>query len=123
MDTANPLRPDTHAHEKKDCTVRALSLAANIPYERAHEILKELGRKEGHGIRFKDVAQEAFKMAGVKVKLVKRSGTANTVIKTYPTSTLYCLKRGHAFVIKDGKILDTTKPGVHIKRAYLIETN
>lgn len=42
--TEFPGRPED---EHNDCVVRALSIAAEVPYEQVHEILTRLGRKKG----------------------------------------------------------------------------
>src|SRR5262245_13596547 len=42
-----------YGHESHDCTVRALALLRDIPYQDAHRVLKNLGRRKGHGIQFR----------------------------------------------------------------------
>src|SRR5579859_492925 len=44
--------------ERRDCTVRALSVAKGIPYSEAHETLRKLGRKNNCGTNWAKVAAQ-----------------------------------------------------------------
>lgn len=47
---SNTLKPEGFEHEHNDCSVRTLSLVAEIPYLAVHSAFKEAGRKDGHGV-------------------------------------------------------------------------
>lgn len=138
METTNLIRPKEFENESRDCTVRAFSLASNIPYAEVHAGFKKLGRTEKHGIHIgkktkvngkvykirkknridtKDLEKEF----GVKMTQVARSGTPRRLIKKHSTGRFYCLKRGHAFAIIDGLICDGTSYDCQIKYAWKIE--
>lgn len=64
-------RPEGFENEKRDCTVRTLSLVSNIPYEKVHFAFMKVGRKDGHGIRGKNVIQKVCKILNIKAKPIK----------------------------------------------------
>lgn len=114
-------RPQGYEHEKNDCTVHALSLALNIPYEAAHSALKKYGRRDKHGIGLRTRFSHICKDLGVDASHIRRSGTVAKLCKDYPQGRIFAIKRGHAFAIIDGVAHDLTKLGSHVKSAWLLE--
>src|ERR1700722_4448590 len=45
------VRDDAHATEHNDCTVRALKVAAGVPYADAHALAARLGRRPRKGMK------------------------------------------------------------------------
>ena len=113
-------RPQGFEKETRDCTIRALSLVANLPYMRVHSAFKEMGRKDGHGIIVNKVLQRVFKMLKLEAKQIKRSGSVNKLIRDNPKGNIFCLKRAHAFALIDGVTHDLDEPNSHIKGAWII---
>ena len=107
--------------QRADCTVVALAVASDIPYSKALEIMKKFGRRDSRGSRnTKKKVTQIFKEIGLKATQVKRSGTLDKFLREFPKGVYYCLKRGHAFVVIDGKVENQTK-GCLIKGAWKIQ--
>lgn len=113
-------RPEGYEKEKKDCTVVALSLASNIPYDKVHTAFKQLGRKDGQSVRSSSIMKHIFILLNIKAKKVMRSGSVNKLIKKHPKGNLYCIKRKHAFTIIDGVTHNLDRPNSHVMGAWLI---
>ncbi|HET9280350.1 MAG TPA: hypothetical protein VFR24_00110 [Candidatus Angelobacter sp.] len=119
-------------NEKRDCTVRALSLAASIPYEQAHDTMAMLGRKPGKGFVFEEFVNymrtSNASINGLSLRRVYSSGV------WYPTfgELVNACKRGeisgrwiirvsgHVFAVVDNKIMDSFAdvPRRRIKAIY-----
>jgi len=114
------------SHEKRDCTVRAISCAFNIPYEKAHAFMKKNGRADKHGVIFRSViGYKPRVIFGKRISLHKNTkGTVGKFIKNHPTGTYIIAIRHHVFAVKDGVIFDLLKPNPnwHIKDYYYIST-
>lgn len=112
--------PETE-RQRADCTVVALAIAADIPYSKALEIMKKFGRKDNRGSKkTKNKVTKIFNVIGLKATQVKRRGRLDTFLKEFPKGVFYCLKRGHAFVVIDGKVQNQSI-GCIIKGAWKIE--
>jgi len=101
-------------HEKRDCTVRALSAAAGLPYIEAHGIMRSYGRKDRYGVYMSEVLG-AMKAAPINGFIITPIGDTGITLKRYIES--YCqagrfllLIRGHALAVLDGVIHDLGKP-------------
>ena len=111
-------------NETKDCTVRALANATEMPYEKAHALLKKHGRKDRKGAYFptmKAAYEEAgFALYGVygttcaaryTARITKREAeTGTTLAKLLPKLGMgeYIVNTtGHAVAVVNGKIIDT----------------
>ena len=109
--------------QRADCTVVALAIASDIPYSKALEVMKKFGRKDnGCSYKTKKKVTRIFKEVGLKATQVKRSGTLDKFLRQFPKGVYYCLKRGHAFVVIDGKAENQTE-GCLIKGAWKIEND
>lgn len=100
-------------NETADCTVRALSIAADISYDEAHQICEDLGRPHRRGFRMP--VEQCFKLAGcvaTKVDHTYRSSygthqmTVATVAKRFPRGSYIARIRGHVLAIVDGQVQD-----------------
>lgn len=69
------------AKEKNDCAVVTLAVAAGISYEDSHRIFKQLGRKNGQGVKHYTIVN-AFSVAGKRLARVHISD----IIEKYPKS-------------------------------------
>jgi hypothetical protein len=100
----------SHPDEKNDCTVRAFAAFARerVTYAQAHEIFTKAGRKPRHGCR---VAEKVMTEQGYPLTWLCQNMSLNRFIKENPTGRFYMLVRGHAFVLENGKILDTFVTG------------
>lgn len=116
--------------EYNDCTVLALAASLEISYDDANQLAKkELKRQPKKGVPIKNLIQyfdnvESIKIGDISPKYVERMDVRNaylykktgkvnyckmnisTFVKKYPKGTYYMVVANHAFVIKDGEVLD-----------------
>ena len=101
-------------NERRDCTVKALAITTGIKYERAHKVMKLMGRKDGRGLKSPDLNTQIRKMQ-MAVKLCDRIvGTAqfperltmNTVGERYPTGVWLVFTCNHVAALVNGHIED-----------------
>lgn len=113
--------------ELNDCSVKAVALAAGIPYSEAHARMKAEGRKPRRGVHSWSAGQALLKM-GFLLKHIR----PGYFIERYPGShksllhvtthhpdrfnevwsdgrTYLIRTRGHVLVVKDGKNYDWTR--------------
>jgi hypothetical protein len=112
--------------DKNDCTIRALAVSAGIPYEYAHKIGREAGRKTGKGFLPRILLQHAKREYGITYKKKRyKSVTIQRFIKENPTGRYYVGTNVHAFAIINGTIYDTglNRPLQRLEEAYLISNN
>ena len=109
--------------DRNDCTVRALSNASGMEYAKAHALLADVGRVNGHGLRitaYHSVYLKAgFSAAfyGPKGRALRaRLGMVGTDAKgmtigkfceKHPTGRHIIIIPGHALAVVNGQILDT----------------
>jgi len=111
-------------NETKDCSVRALSNATEMPYEKAHALLKKHGRKDCRGVFFKTL-KGAYEEAGFTLYGVygstraaryaahisdQKTAEGVTLGKLLPTLGFgeYIVNvTGHAVAVVNGKLIDT----------------
>jgi hypothetical protein len=115
-------RPQGFEHENSDCSIRAVSLVLNIPYEKVHEAFKKAGRKDHRGIYIKNIMYKVYNLLNVEAKLIKRSGTAYKLSLEHPTGKILCSKRGHMFAIIDGVLHNETKSSSIIRGAWILKS-
>lgn len=118
-----------YTNECKDCTVRALANAADIPYLEAHQIMKDHGRlhqngtlphqwgpaytKNGfvvnaiHGItKLAKFTENKFVQLGISFQ--KESGTSlKKFLYENPTGSFILVNKNHAFAVVDGELIDS----------------
>ena len=136
--------------EKKDCFVRALAAGFEINYNDAHAIAKDRFNREdkkgtkGHeiisgmkkiqeeGIVLGDVIAKVKVLKGLEIKnryklygeLIDRKKTVKSFIKDHPKGNYIVTVSKHAFVVKDGKLIDNVgeefRPTRKVDGAYEI---
>lgn len=104
-------------HERADCTVRALAISTDSPYYDAYRVLSQAGRKSNQGFYIeKFLKSSKFILGHQFTKLnFRKAITLQKFLKTHPKGTFYVRKRGHVFVVKNGTVFDTLKPGPYTK--------
>jgi hypothetical protein len=113
--------------EYNDCTVRALSIAAGMPYDEAHSLLAQAGRRPGHRFDFRGYMAGRTEFNGRTVTRVVmpayRYPTLAQFIKDFPKGTFILRKTGHVFAVKDGVAYDSAAVGarVRIKNVWYFE--
>jgi hypothetical protein len=128
----------TVPRETNDCTVRALTAAANIPYEQAHALMAKHGRKFGKG-SYHETQAKAYTEAGGELRAIfgttkgakyrahtakdvphQEGITLGTLIAEIPNGRFVCIMRGHAFAIVDKQLADggSLPSGSRIQAVY-----
>lgn len=111
--------------EKRDCTIRALAVSAGIPYQYAHKIGREAGRKNKKGFHPEKLLKYAKKEYGITYKKKRyKSVTIQRFIKENPSGNYYVATNNHAFAIINGTIYDTglNRPMQRLEEVYLISS-
>ena len=136
--------------EKNDCFVRALAAGFDINYNEAHTIAKERfkrpdkrGTQNSHiieqmafiekdGIEINGVRAGVRVLSGLDIKnryklkgeIIDRKKTVKSFIKDHPKGTYIVTVSKHAFVVKDGKLIDNRgeefRPTRKVDGAYKI---
>lgn len=94
--------------QKNDCTVRALAIARNLPYDEAYDVLKDAGRKSSRGfdfVKWIETQPWATKIAFPAVKGQRRMTPAQ-FCRDFPKGTFILRVTKHVFTVKDGVIYD-----------------
>jgi hypothetical protein len=121
------MRGEMFSHETNDCTVVALSELLSIEYLKAHDILRYLGRKDREGFNSAILLEFLREHHEVKVVTPPQSvWLLRCKAHTYPGKYLvrcqdFKTGKGHAFVILDGKITDTSAS--HLRITGMWEVN
>jgi len=130
-----------HAKLKGDrlnCAVLALSSAFDLPYDKADEhATRAWKRKRRHTTKTRAILETLESKEPVFGKTVKKIDCVNeyqtpkklvkcrsklyTFLNKHTEGTYYVLVRNHCTVIKNGKLLDNTKLGMTIERAFKID--
>lgn len=132
---------DALHNDTNNCTVLALSACFGVSYDEAYrKAMKAWNRKHAKGVRtntltrwFEDAIDNGYKLYNrtvesisnvnlykTKDKTVVCKTRLGTFAKNNPQGTYYVLVRSHATVVKDGKIMDFTKPGSIVKRIWKV---
>lgn len=89
------------AHEKLDCTVRAVALARRISYTAAHKMLEQAGRKPRHKFDFL-----SFMQGQTWASRSLGTGTVRAFVEDHPEGNYIVRIKGHAFAVCGGIALD-----------------
>lgn len=102
--------------ERSDCTVRATALALGIPYEDAHQRLKELGRKNRAGCPFWELAPKL----GFEIRPDLSCMTLAKALPQMQSGRFVVRIYRHVYAVIDGKPIDMIdrKSGERIKMVY-----
>ena len=95
--------------ENNDCTVKALALALNTSYAKAHAHLKRFcGRPDRKGIVSRDVLPQSFKNTKHRVGpyTIRNKVTLKKFCELHPQGRYYVSVRGHAIAVVDGVVYD-----------------
>lgn len=103
--------------EKNDCTVRALMTLTGQTYELAHDLCSDYGRKSRRAM-YTTALEHAMKSGDTLLECTfherrtrgDRTVTLKRFIRENPVGRFYCTKRGHAFAVVDGQVIDTFNP-------------
>ena len=117
--------------EQRDCTVRSLACAADIPYVDAHRVLKKSGRKNGRGWWSERGLATASQEGLLDFVAIPFGRTVRNMRISYPTvaQVLARLPQGryifntrkHAFAVLDGVIFDTGLIGLRSRVKMVFE--
>lgn len=102
-------------NERNDCTVRAMAIATETSYAKAYMKLAAAGRKRNKGFHVCKILKSNsihFNHTFKRLRF-RKAITLKKFLKNYSKGTYYVQKRGHVFVIRDGAVLDTFKPGAY----------
>lgn len=102
-------------NETNDCTVKAVAIAGDMPYIKAHQILAECGRKHRKGHTYTKYVP-ALKDAGYNVKQLHDTGakTVSTLHKYLEPNKRYLVRvRGHVLAYVNGSVEDWTEGRRH----------
>jgi hypothetical protein len=119
-------RARSSIQEANDCTIRALAIAASIPYDYAHKIGREAGRKNKKGFHPQKLLKYAKKEYGITYRKTRHKKiTIQKFIKLNPTGRYYVATNVHAFAIINGAIYDMAinRPLQRLEEIYLISSN
>jgi hypothetical protein len=113
----------TEYRERADCAVRALAVAADVPYAEAHAALAEAGRKRGRGT-YHNTLVSAISALGREATRVRpeRPLTMKSVAEYYATGRYIICVRGHFAGLAHGEVHDWTAGSRRrVKFLYRIE--
>ena len=101
------VRETSKAGELNDCTVKALSIIADVPYKVAHHAMHQAGRRNWRGAdRFQQ--KDALESLGFEQKRVDfKPCQVRTVTRQLDPKKIYRVHvRGHALAVRYGKVED-----------------
>lgn len=118
--------------EGNDCTVKAVAIACQIPYEEAHEYLASLGRRKGRGwyhashVRGRRLISgyiDNLKRLGFKhVPVEFQSRTVSQIERELKDGHYIVQVNGHALALVNGKVEDWSAGRKHhVKQVWRIE--
>ena len=100
-------RNDFNVAERQDCCVRALTLAAQTYYRRAHGIFAKLGRKPKKAFFYIENHRKVENAFGIKTQFVARSGTIGQFINKNRNGRYILRIKRHVFYVENGEAYDT----------------
>lgn len=92
--------------DRASCTINALSVTAEIPFEIAQQIGAKAGRRRGSGFQPRKLLSVAKRYGVVSKKLRFKRMTLQKFIKQHPVGKFYVATRVHAFAVIDGVVND-----------------
>ena len=108
--------------ETGDCTVKAVAIATNTPYIKAHALLRTFGRKNRKGIESwcwtRKISLEAVKSLGFTPRVIKipKCTVAKVCNHLIKGKSYIITIRGHTLAIVNGVIQDHTNPAFNKDR-------
>ena len=133
--------------EKGDCFVYAMASAFDLPYDEAHQLVKEkFNRKDRKGTSGLELIQTMKHMVDVRESInnkfvreiitspskvyhlhgkdITRKNRVNTFMKEHTQGTYLILTGNHALVSKNGEMIDNITKGsgkAFVRRVYKVE--
>ena len=109
--------------ESGDCTVKALAIAGQMPYKKAHAHLAKHGRKPRKGMTLEPLKQ-AYIDAGLMLTPVRtQAKTINQFEQMADKTKVYLvLTRGHIVAVRHGVVQDWTKGRRHQPKLVWVVT-
>lgn len=92
--------------EHNDCTVRAVAIAAQVDYAKAHHAMKVEGRRNRCGAYPRQYFDALKKMGMMLTDRTFHSCTARTIAQQFPRGTFLVQVSRHVFCMRDGVIHD-----------------
>ena len=124
--TYNSCKPVSAKYrEHGDCTVKAIAIATDTPYIKAHSILKDLGRINRRGVSsFKwtfEVSVDAVEILGFTAKGINiPDATVASLRNHLDNNKNYIITiRGHTLAYVNGVIQDHTNPAFNKDRTRI----
>lgn len=103
-------RPRSHAHERLDCSVRALRIAAGVEYATAHLALMASGRVDRHGIQNWVMDRAARRLGLVRLPVTATEFVPGMTLAQFLRACVpgrYVVqRRGHYFAVVNGVVHD-----------------
>ena len=127
----------TEEEDKHNCTVKALTVAFDIPYNEAYAFARDhFNRKQNKGVRTIEILPtfESGEVLGKKTTpvatkheykaigegTITRKMTLKVFARVNNEGTFYVLVRNHALVIKDGVIMNSTSENTRLLNAFKV---
>jgi len=116
--------------QTNDCTVRAVALACNLPYDAAYELLAGSGRKCGRGVRFREVVKamaiiNGYRLTWIPFQAVKGESRMNPAkfCDRFVSGRWIVRTAKHVIAVIDGVFFDelSPRPGCCIYGAWRVE--
>lgn len=101
---ANPMSNDI-----SDCSIRAVSVAEDISWDKAYQILSDYARKRGLMLSSVESIESFLDDNYIPVKTYEDE-TLQEFVDRHTQGTYLITMRGHITVLKDGIIYDTFNP-------------
>lgn len=101
--------------QSNDCTVRAIALAAGLPYDAAYDRCAEEGRRCGRGMHLKDwlpvATVNGYRFVWTPCPAVKGEWRENpvTFANRHPSGRFILKLAKHVLACVDGVVMDTTE--------------
>jgi hypothetical protein len=116
--------PRTINNETNDCVVRALSLAFNVEYSKAHELCAQAGREPRRGMFRKQTNVVIKKLSGnpsAEMDTLSRGNrqTLATFARDNAKGKWIVVKRGHAVALIDGVYHDNSSSDQGLPRSLV----
>ena len=116
-------RGDAYSNERQDCTVHATSIAAQIPYYQAHDLLARFGRSPQHCIRYlsfvRDLQQERVGAYRIERVHMPETVTLAKFLRDFPKGRFVVRKSGHVFAVIDGIQYDSFPNGLRVRITHI----
>ena len=115
-------RGDAYSNERQDCTVHATSIAAQIPYYQAHDLLARFGRRPRHGIPYISFVRNLREPVGAyRIERVRMPETVTLAkfLRDFPKGRFVVRKSGHVFAVIDGIQYDSFPNGPRVRITHI----